>query len=83
MDKILTPWVTVCLVQLLSQCVMTEESHKDKNTAGHETMDKVIKMKDNVCVGPFQVEILKGRVAQVPAQDTHVMVAPIRHADVV
>ena len=36
--------------------------NKDKNTAGHETMDEIIKMKDNVCVGPFQVEILKGRV---------------------
>ena len=46
-------------------------------------MDEVIKMKDNVSVGPFQVEILKGRVAQVPTQDTHIMVAPIRHTDVV
>ena len=46
-------------------------------------MDKIVKMKDNVCVGPFQTEILKGRVAQVPAKDTHVMVAPIRHDEVV
>ena len=46
-------------------------------------MDEVIEMKDNVCVGPFQVEILKRRVAQVPAQDTHVMVVPIRHTEVV
>ena len=34
-------------------------------------------------MGPFQSEILKGRVAQAPAKDTHVMVAPIRHAVVV
>ena len=67
MDKILTLWATVCLVQLLSQRIITEESHKDKNTAGQETMDEVIKMKDNVRVGPFQMEILKGRVAQAPA----------------
>ena len=46
-------------------------------------MDKVIKMKDNVCVGPFQTKILKGRIAQAPAKDTHVMVVPIRHAEVV
>ena len=45
-------------------------------------MDEIIKMKDNVRMGPFQTEILKGRVAQVPAKDTHVMVAPIRHAEV-
>ena len=68
MDKILTPWVTVCLAQLLSQCVITEGSHTDKDTAGHETMDADIEMKDNVCVGPFQTDILKGLVAQAPAQ---------------
>ena len=34
MDQISTPWATVCLAQLLLWCVMTEESHKDKNTAG-------------------------------------------------
>ena len=61
---------------------MTEEPHKDKNTAGHDAIDEVIEMKNNVPVGPFQAEILKGRVAQVSAQDTHIMVVPIRHADV-
>ena len=40
-------------------------------------------MKNNVCVDPFQTEILKGRVAQTPAKDTHMMVVPIRHAVVV
>ena len=35
-------------------------------------------------VGPFQAEILKGRVAQAPAQDTHCNgSAPIRRTDVV
>ena len=47
---------------------MTEESPKDKNAAGQDApatdeMDKVIEMKDSVRVGPFQAEILKGRVA--------------------
>ena len=32
--------------------------------------------------GPFQAEILKRRVARAPAHDTHLMVEPIRHADV-
>ena len=45
-------------------------------------MDEVIKMKDSVHVGPFQAEILKGRVTQAPAHDTHIMVVPIRHAEV-
>ena len=47
-----------------------------------DEMDKIVKIKDNVCVGPFQAEILKGRVARVSAHDTHLMVVPIRHADV-
>ena len=66
-------WCSCCL-----QHVMTEESHEDKNTAGQDApatdeMDEVIKMKDGVCVGPFQAEILEGRVTQVPAHDTHIM----------
>ena len=60
-----------------------EESCKDENTAGEETIDEIVEMKNNVQVGPFQTEILKGRVAQVPAKDIHIMVAPIRHAVVV
>ena len=67
MDQISTPWVTVHLAQLLSLCVVTEELHKGKNVTGQATpvvdeVDKVVEMKDSVCVGPFQTEILKGRV---------------------
>ena len=40
---------------------------------------KSVEMKNNVRVGPFQTEILKGRVAQAPAKDTHMIVVPIRH----
>ena len=66
---------------------MTEESHKDKNAVRQDApvtdeMDEVVEMKDSVCVGLFQTEILKGRVTRVPAHDTHVMVAPIRHPEV-
>ena len=66
---------------------MTEESHKDKNAVGQDApttdeIDEVIEMKDNVRVSPFQAEILKGRVTRVAANDTHIMVVPIRHAEV-
>ena len=44
------------------------------------SIDEIIEMKNNVHVGPFQTEILKGRVAQTPAKDTHVMVVPIQCA---
>ena len=47
-----------------------------------DEVDEVIEMKGSVHVGPFQAEILEGKVAQAPAQDMYVMVAPIRHAEV-
>ena len=57
MDQISTPWAMVCLAQLLSWHAMTELS-RGKMTAGQDApatdeMDEVIKMKDNVHVGPF------------------------------
>ena len=66
MDQISTPWVTVHLAQLLSWHVMMKESSRSKmateqDASTTDEMDKVIKMKDNVCVGPFQAEILKGK----------------------
>ena len=86
MDWILTPWVTVHLAQLLLQCVMTEET-QEKDAAGtdapaQEEVDAVIEMKGSVHVGSFQAEILEGKVLQAPMHDTHVMVAPIKHAEV-
>ena len=61
--------------------------HKDKGPAGTdapatEEVGKVIEMKCSIHVGPFQAEILEGKVARAPAQDTHVMVVPIRHTEV-
>ena len=86
MDRISTPWVTIRLVQLLPRCVMTEETH-DEGAAGAdapavEEVNVVIEMKGSVHVGPFQAEILEGKISQAPAHDTHVIVAPIRHAEV-
>ena len=47
---------------------MTEETHKDKGAADTDApaageADKVIEMNGSVNVGPFQAEILEGRVA--------------------
>ena len=68
LDQISTPWAMVRLVQLLSWHVMTEESSTREASGGKDApmtdeMDKIVEMKDNVRVGPFQAEILKGRVA--------------------
>ena len=32
-------------------------------------------------MGPFQTEILEGKIAQAPTHNTHVMVTPIGHAE--
>ena len=87
LDQISTPLAMVCLAQLLLLHVVTEESPRGEASRGQDApttdeMDKVVVMKDNVYVGPFQTEILKVRVAHAPAHDTHLTVVLIRHADV-
>ena len=47
-----------------------------------EEVDEVVELKDNVCMGPFQMGILKGIAARVPTYHMHIMIAPIRHAEV-
>ena len=36
-------------------------------------VDTVVKMGGSACVGPFQTEILEGKISQAPMYDTHVM----------
>ena len=86
MDWISTPWVTVYLVQLLSWHIVTGET-KEKGAEGTDAseekeVDTVVKMMDSIHVGPFQTEVLEGKISQAPARDTHVMVAPIGHSEV-
>ena len=79
MDRISTPWSTVCLAQLLSRCVVTEGTPSEGGAGVPEKngVDTVIKMGSSTRVGPFQTEILEGKISQTPACDTHVMVTPV------
>ena len=43
--------------------------------------DTVVKMGSSAHMGPFQTEILEGKVSQVPVCDTHVMVMPAGQAE--
>ena len=45
-------------------------------------MDTVVEMKGSIHVGPFQAEILEGKISQAPVCNTHVMVASIGCAEV-
>ena len=48
---------------------------------GEKEVDTVVEMGGSTHVGPFQTEILEGKISQAPAHDTHVMVTPIGHAE--
>ena len=57
MDWISTPWVTVCLAQLLLRCVIAEGTPK-KGVGGTDMpeereMNIVVKVRDSTHVGPF------------------------------
>ena len=79
------PWATVHLAQLLSQCVIAdgtpEEGAEGANVPGEKEVNKVVEMGSSAHVGPFQTEILEGKISQPPARDMHVMVTPIGHAE--
>ena len=47
-----------------------------------EEINVVVELKDSVHVGPFQMEILKGKVKELPTHDTHVMITPVRYSGV-
>ena len=80
MDQISTPWATVHLSQLLSQHIIAESTQKGAegtNAPAEKEVDMMVEMRSSTQVGPFQIEILKGKIAHAPTQDTHVMVTPI------
>ena len=85
MDQISTPWATVHLTQLLLQCVvaevMPEKGAEETNMPREKEVDAVVEVKNSTHVGPFQTEILEGKIPQVPTHDAHVMVMPVGCAE--
>ena len=71
LDQLAIPWAAICLAQLLSQRGGVEEPLHEgavggKEDAHMEGIDDVVELKDSVCMGPFQMEILKGKVKKPP-----------------
>ena len=58
----------------------TSEAPGGQNIPATEEVDEVVELKDNVCIGPFQMEILKGRAVKDLTYHTHIMIVPLRHA---
>ena len=84
MDRISTPWLTVRLTNLLSRRVVTEGTPSEDGGAGmpeKNGVDTVVEMGSSTHVGPFQTEILEGKISQAPVCDTHVMVTPVGRAE--
>ena len=50
---------------------------EEANAPREKEGDAVVEMKSSTHVGPFQMEILEGRLSQVPTHDAHVMVTPL------
>ena len=59
-----------------------EEGAEGTNMPRGKEVDTVVEMKGSTHVGPFQTDILEGKILQAPAHNMHVMVAPIGHMEV-
>ena len=84
LDQLVTPWATIRLAQLLLRVGGVEDTSQEGVVGGQEgdsmeEINVVVELKDSVHVGPFQTEILKGKVKEPPMHDTHIMITPVRH----
>ena len=87
LDQLAMPWATICLAQLLSQRGGVEDTSQEGAVGGQEDdnveeINVVVELKDSVCMGPFQMEILRGKVKELPTCITHVMITPVRYSEV-
>ena len=90
MDRLSTPWAMVRASHLLSRQGTVVE---DPGVAGDgpteqgatalkppvsQDLDEPVFMKENVRLGPFQIQILECRVKTLIGESTHIMVTPLR-----
>ena len=60
---------------------MPEKGSEETNAPREKEMDAVVEVRNSTHVGPFQMEILEGKISQAPTHDTNVMVTPLGCAD--
>ena len=58
-----------------------EKGAEETNTPREKEVDAVVEMRNSTHVGPFQTEILEGKLSQAPTHDAHVMVTPLGCAE--
>ena len=72
---------TVVIVMRCSRGNTRGRRAEGTDAPGKKEVDTVVEMKGSTHVGPFQTEILEGKISQALACDTHVMVTPIGCAE--
>ena len=87
-DHLSMPWATVKMMQLLScqrsSAVLTLESAGEAQSEGASRepqevdVDQLVMVRESVCLGPFQTEILKGWVKLLLGDMAHIMITPLR-----
>ena len=86
-DHLSMPWATARMVQLLSCWKSTavfasgsaETQVKGASGGPQEVdVDELVMVRESVCLGPFQTEIIEGRVKPLLRDTSHVMITPLR-----
>ena len=86
-DHLSMPWATARMVQLLSCQKSTavlapgsaEAQSEGANGGPQEVdMDELVMVRESVCLGPFQTEIIEGQVKPLLGDMAHVMITPLR-----
>ena len=87
-DHLSMPWATVRMVQLLScqksTAVLTPGSAGEAQSEGASggpqevDVDELVMVRESVCLGPFQTEIIEGQVKPLLGDTAHVMITPLK-----
>ena len=87
-DHLSMPWATARMVQLLScwksMAVFTlgsvGEAQSEGTSGGPQEvdMDELVIVRESILLGPFQTEIMEGRIKPLFGDTTHVMITPMK-----
>ena len=87
-DCLSTPWATVRMAQLLScqknTAVLTlgsvGETQSEGTSGGPQEvdMDELVTVRESVCLGPFQTEIIEGWVRPLLGDTAHIMITLLK-----
>ena len=87
-DHLSTPWATARMVQLLSYQKSTAnltpgnagEAQSEGASGGPQEvdMDELVMVRESICLGPFQTEIIEGWIKPLLGDMAHIMITPLK-----